>query len=56
MSNIASFTAFAEAVTLNGLCQYDGRGSLVVDGGLVSSVDLLWIMTAPQELVNLIVG
>src|SRR5437762_6908231 len=31
MGNIASFTAFAEAVTLNGLCQYDGRGSLVVD-------------------------
>ncbi len=53
---VASLARFAQSVALDGGGEDDGRRSLVFDGGLVGSVDLLWVMAAALQFGQLFVG
>ena len=56
MRNVAAFAGFTEAVALDGLGQNDGRAALVIHRRLVGRVNLLRVVTAAQQLLQLVVG
>src|SRR5205085_12285783 len=49
--DVASLARFAEAVTLDGGRENDGRGAAVLDGGLLGRVHLFRIVTATRQLL-----
>ena len=56
MGDVAAFAGFAQAVALDRLGQDDRRLALVLDGRLVGGVDLLRIVAAAAQLLQLLVG
>src|ERR1039458_253454 len=55
VADVAALTGFAEAVSLDGLRENHRRRALVLHRRLERCVNLLWIVAAAYELVNLVV-
>ncbi len=56
MRNIFTFARFAQAVALDRLCQNDRRLAFVLGRRLVSRIHLAHVMTAAQQLGDLLVA
>ena len=56
MGDVATLTGFAEPVALDGFGQYDRRGALMLNGGLVGRVNLLRVVTAAPQFLQLLIG
>ena len=56
MRNVAAFAGFAQAVALDGLGENDRRLAFVFHGGFVGGINFARVVTAAQQLVNLLVG
>jgi len=55
MGDIAALTGFSQAVALDGFGQNDGWSALVFHGGFVGGIDLLRIVAAAPQLLELLV-
>ena len=56
MGDIATFAGFAQSVTLDRLRENHRRRAFVFDRGFIGGVHFHRIMTAAQQLANLVVG
>ena len=56
MSNVLTFTGFAETISFNGLGKNDGRSTLVVDRSAISGMHLNRIVPAQPHAGKLIIG
>ncbi len=56
MRNVLALAGLAESVALHRLGQNHRRLALVLRGGLVGGIDLARVVTAAQQLANLVVG
>src|SRR6478609_8699035 len=56
MGDHLAFAGFAHPVALDGLSEDDGGLTLVLGGGLVSRIDLSWVVASARQLPNLVVA
>ena len=54
--DVLALASLAHAVALDGLREYHRRRALVLHGGGIGRIDLVWIMAAAVELADLFVG